>query len=103
MLFVLGHRKRVHMRLLISSLQGIDNALFNGQLVLARLVFLGSKQSRRVTNNESCDKESASTRVYAAHFVLQKCPKSLKENLEKKKTVVFRKRISAKTTIFFGL
>ena len=34
--------------------------------------------------NESCDKESASTKVYAAHFVLQKCPKSLKENLEKK-------------------
>ena len=53
--------------------------------------------------NESCDKESASTKVYAAHFVLQKCPKSLKENLEKKKTVVFRKRVSAKTTVFFGL
>ena len=50
--------------------------------------------------NESCDKESASTKVYAAHFVLQKCPKSLKENLEKKKTVVFRKRVSAKTTVF---
>ena len=48
--------------------------------------------------NESCDKESASTKVYAAHFVLQKCPKSLKENLEKRKTVVFRKRVSAKTT-----
>ena len=53
--------------------------------------------------NESCDKESASTRVYMAYFVLQKCPKSLKENLEKKKTVVFRKRVSAKTTVFFGL
>ena len=34
--------------------------------------------------NESCDKESASTKVYAAHFVLQKCPKTLKENFEKK-------------------
>ena len=53
--------------------------------------------------NESCECESASTKVYAAQFVLQKCPKSLKENLEKKKTVVFRKRISAKNTVFFGL
>ena len=50
--------------------------------------------------NESCDKKSAGTRGYAAHFMLQKCPKSLKENLEKKKTVVFRKRFSAKTTVF---
>ena len=53
--------------------------------------------------NESCDKECASTKVYAAQFVLQKCPKILKENLEKRKTVVFRKRVSAKTTVFFGL
>ena len=55
------------------------------------------------SNKESCDKESASTKVYAAQFVLQKCPKQLKEDLEKKKTVVFRKRISAKTSVFFGL
>ena len=36
-----------------------------------------------------------------AHFGVQECPKMLKENSEKKKTVVFRKRISAKTTVFF--
>ena len=65
------------------------------------------KKNRIIENvgsyNESCDKESASTRGYMAHFVLQKSPKTLKENLEKKKTVVFRKRVSAKTTVFFGL
>ena len=50
--------------------------------------------------NESCDKKSAGTKGYMAYFVLRKCPKSLKEDLEKKKTVVFRKRVSAKTTVF---
>ena len=35
-----------------------------------------------------------------ARFGVQECPKMLKENSEKKKTVVFRKRISAKTTVF---
>ena len=53
--------------------------------------------------NESCGCESASTKGYMAYFGVQKCPKNFKENLEKKKTVVFRKRISAKTTVFFGL
>ena len=42
-------------------------------------------------------------RWYVAYFVVQNFAKNLKENLEKKKTVVFRKRISAKTTVFFGL
>ena len=31
---VLGRRKRLHMRLLISPLQSVINALFDGQLVL---------------------------------------------------------------------
>ena len=50
--------------------------------------------------NESCGCESASTKGYMAHFGVQKCPKILKESSEKKKTVVFRKRISAKTAVF---
>ena len=51
--------------------------------------------------NESCECGSASTKGYMAHFGVQKCPKILKESSEKKKTVVFRKRISAKATVFF--
>ena len=35
-----------------------------------------------------------------AYFSVQNFAKILKENLEKKKTVVFRKRISAKTAVF---
>ena len=42
-------------------------------------------------------------RWYVAYFGVQNFAKNLKENLEKRKTVVFRKRISAKTTVFFGL
>ena len=53
--------------------------------------------------NESCECGSASTNGYMAHFGVQNFAKILKENPEKKKTVVFRKRISAKTTVFFGL
>ena len=37
---VLGHRKRQHMRLLISPLKGIVNAFLNGQLVLPETEFL---------------------------------------------------------------
>ncbi|MBQ3220490.1 MAG: hypothetical protein IJB34_00850, partial [Clostridia bacterium] len=40
--FAFGHRKRGIMRLLISSLQGVINALLNGQLVLALLELLAS-------------------------------------------------------------
>ena len=53
--------------------------------------------------NESCECGSASTKGYVAYFSVQNFAKILKENLEKKKTVVFRKRVSAKTTVFFGL
>ena len=53
--------------------------------------------------NESCECGSASTKGYMAHFGVQELPIILKESSEKKKTVVFRKRISAKTTVFFGL
>ena len=42
-------------------------------------------------------------RWYVAYFVVQNFAKILKESSEKKKTVAFRKRISAKTTVFFGL
>ena len=35
-----------------------------------------------------------------AYFVVQNFAKILKESSEKRKTVVFRKRISAKTTVF---
>jgi hypothetical protein len=35
-----------------------------------------------------------------AYFVVQNFAKNLKESSEKRKTVVFRKRISAKTTVF---
>ena len=35
-----------------------------------------------------------------AYFGVQEREKNLKENFQKKKTVVFRKRISAKTTVF---
>ena len=52
---------------------------------------------------EGCECCSASTKGYMAHFGVQELPKILKENSEKRKTVVFRKRISAKTTVFFGL
>ena len=51
--------------------------------------------------NESCECESASTKGYMAYFSVQNFAKILKENSEKRKTVVFRKRISAKTTVFF--
>ena len=50
--------------------------------------------------NESCECGSASTKGYMAYFGVQECPKILKENSEKKKTVVFCKRISAKTAVF---
>ncbi len=36
-------------------------------------------------------------------FWRTKLTEILKENLEKKKTAVFRKRFSAKTAVFFGL
>ena len=39
-------------------------------------------------------------RWYMAYFVVQNFAKILKESSEKRKTVVFRKRISAKTTVF---
>jgi len=39
-------------------------------------------------------------RWYVAYFSVQKFAKILKESSEKKKTVVFRKRLSAKTTVF---
>ncbi len=66
------------------------------------------RRKKRVKDNvgsykECCECESASTEGYMARFGVQECPKMLKENSEKKKTVVFRKRISAKTTVFFGL
>ena len=52
--------------------------------------------------NESCECGSASTKGYVAYFVVQKCPKILKKISEKRKTAEFRKRISAKTAVFFG-
>ena len=52
------------------------------------------------SNNESCECESASTKWYMAHFVVQKYPKMLKGIAEKRKTAVFRKRVSAKTAVF---
>ena len=39
-------------------------------------------------------------RWYVAYFSVQNFAKNLKESSEKRKTVVFRKRISAKTTVF---
>ena len=39
-------------------------------------------------------------RVYKAYFGVRKLPKTLKENNEKRITVAFRKRISAKATVF---
>ena len=53
--------------------------------------------------NESCECGSACTNGYKAYFGVQNLLKILKEKLEKKKTAVFRKRISAKTAVFFGL
>ena len=50
--------------------------------------------------NESCGCESASTKGYMAHFVVQEFPKILKGIAEKRQTAVFRKRISAKTAVF---
>ena len=50
--------------------------------------------------NERCECDSASTKGYMAHFGVRKCPKNLKGITEKRKTVAFRKRISAKTTVF---
>ena len=50
--------------------------------------------------NESCECESACTNGYKAYFGVQSLLKILKENLEKKKTAVFRKRFSAKTAVF---
>ena len=71
------------------------------RLFRARLVFLGSKQSRRTTlNNEGCECGSAGTKGYEAHFGVQKKTKSLKEISEKRKAAVFRKRVSAKTAVF---
>ena len=83
------------MRLLISPLQSIANALFNGQLVLVCLVFLGSNQSH---GQRKCG--SACTKGYKAYFGVQILLKILKDNFEKNKTAVFRKRISAKTAVF---
>ena len=40
--FAFGHRKRGQILLLILSLQGVINALLNGQLVLVRLVLFVS-------------------------------------------------------------
>ena len=40
------------------------------------------------------------TKGYMAHFGVQEYLNILKRVAEKKKTVVFRKRISAKTTVF---
>ena len=65
-----------------------------------RLVFLGSKQSRQATINENCECGNASTKVVVAYFSVQNFAKILKESSEKRKTVVFRKRISAKTAVF---
>ena len=39
-------------------------------------------------------------RWYVAYFSVQNFAKILKENLEKKKTAEFRKRVSAKTAVF---
>ena len=50
--------------------------------------------------NESCECGSASTKGYMAHFGVQEYLNILKRVAEKKKTVVFRKRISAKTAVF---
>ena len=52
--------------------------------------------------NESCGCESASTKGYMAHFGVQEFPKILKGIAEKRKTAVFRKRISAKTAVFYA-
>ena len=50
--------------------------------------------------NESCECESACTNGYKAYFGVQILLKILKDNFEKNKTAVFRKRISAKTAVF---
>ena len=50
-----------------SPLKSIINAFLTGSSS-ARLVFLGSKQSRQTTVNESCGCESASTKVVHGVF-----------------------------------
>ena len=71
------------------------------RLFLARLVFLGSKQSRRTTlNNESCDKEASVQRGTRRILAYKKRRKALKRYPKKEKRRCFRKRVSAKTAVF---
>ena len=94
--FVYNHRNTALRYVFLARVQGVHIPAES----LARLVFLGSKQSRQTTINERCECESTSTRGYVVHFFVQKCPKNLKESPEKKKTAEFRKRVSAKTAVF---
>ena len=60
----------------------------------------GLQKEKEIENRRERECESAHTSVYEAYFGIQEREKNLKENFQKKKTVVFRKRISAKTTVF---
>ena len=69
---------------------------------LARLVFLGSKQSRLAEKSDS-ECGSACTKKCKAHFGVQYWQEYLKEIAEKRKTAVISQADQRENRRFFGL
>ena len=74
------------------------------RVFLARLVFLGSKQSRRTTlNKESCECGSAGTKEYMACFGVQNRRELIKKISEKSKTAVLSQAGQRESRRFFSV
>ena len=98
--FAYNHRNMALRYVFLARVQGVHIPAES----LARLVFLGSKQSRRTTlNKESCECGSAGMKGYMAHFGVQQKTKSLKEISEKRKAAVFSQAGQRENRRFFGL
>ena len=95
--FAYNHRNMALRYVFLARVQGVHIPAES----LARLIFLGSKQSRQTSlNNESCDKEASVQRGTRRILAYKKRRKALKRYPKKEKRRCFRKRVSAKTAVF---
>ena len=97
--FAYNHRNMALRYVFLARVQGVHIPAES----LARLVFLGSKRSRRATIKEESECGSACTKKCKAHFGVQYWQEYLKEIAEKRKTAVISQADQRENRRFFGL
>ena len=97
--FAYNHRNMALRYVFLVRVQGVHIPAES----LARLVFLGSKRSRRATIKEESECGSACIKKCKAHFVVQYWQEYLKEIAEKRKTAVISQADQRENRRFFGL